>query len=380
MQVDSISALNCGPKRRILSDNEPVKEPIKQPEEPKQDGEKAQIYFGNKKSDKSAKNMRNGIMALCFLPVAGSVATSCSKEIDLGELAYAHAVLNDTVELNENDTIYHETDTIHDSIPVVVPGDTVRIRDTIYIDDRGVDTVYVDTGSYHHTTDTIVKWKENYVRPIPLDSLIHDLDIFGVDSTDVDYKDPDAKRNIIHWEADREWEYNTKEIADMNVLESSKKILVYDTEIKDYKGRHESFGKTVFRIPPALVKVQTANGAQRAMKGLFIEQYENNSDDKNASILDCKLVSRVFVQTQGDSLKVFVPDANGIYKEDGAIAKGYLGKNSVLLRNLIGEYDTDDHLVDMKVSVVDDETLKNLYVRKRDEQEAAAEAPKRRRF
>lgn len=219
----------------------------------------------------------------------------------------------------------------------------------------------------HCSRDTIVKWYYGFNRPIPLDSLYHNFHNWDIDGTDGDKDDPNAKRNITHYEGTREWEYNSKEIGDIRLTESSKNILVYDTEIKDYKGNHESYGKRVFRVPTSSFKVTTEDGdTLYSPKGFFVEEYENATGDKDASILDCSLKTRAFVTTNGDTLNVAKLKGTNEYVETGKVAKGYLGANSILLKNLIGMYPTDDHYSDFKVTAVDDETLRQQYVKDMD--------------
>ena len=149
----------------------------------------------------------------------------------------------------------------------------------------------------------------------------------------------------------------------MNILESSRNILVYDTEIKDYKGNHESYGKRIFRVPSGSFTITMKDGKTiHNPKGLFVEEYENETDEKNASIFDCKLKSRAFIQTNGDTLNVARRSGTSEYVERGSASKGYLGANSVLLRNLIGQYSTDDHYVDFKVDAINDKDLRLKYV------------------
>lgn len=219
----------------------------------------------------------------------------------------------------------------------------------------------------HCHPDTIREWYYGFNRPIPLDSLFNDLQNWDIDGTDGDKTNPKAKRNITHYEGTREWEYNTKEIGDIRLTESSKNILVYDVEIKDYKGNHESYGKRVFRIPTSPFEVTKADGTVlRSPKGFFVEEYDNPTGDKNSSILDCKLKSRAFVQTNGDTLNVAKLEDSNEYIEKGKVAKGYLGANSILLKNLIGQYPTDDHYSNFKTVAVDDETLRRQYVKDMD--------------
>jgi hypothetical protein len=67
-----------------------------------------------------------------------------------------------------------------------------------------------------------------------------------------------------------------------------------------------------------------------------------------------------------------------LYREDGRVSKGYLENNSVLLTDLIASdpdkkfgtdpaYSTEDHIVSCKVATVNDEELKLLYVRAKDD-------------
>ena len=229
---------------------------------------------------------------------------------------------------------------------------------------------YIDTLGCNHPADTIIKWWYAWERPMPLDSLNNNFDNWDIPGVDPAWRDSLARRNIIHYEGTREWEYGTREIGGINVLESSKKILVYDTEIKDYKGNHESYGKRVLRIPSANFTITTKDGVTlNSPKGLFVEEYENEFDEKGGSILDCKLKSRAFVTTNGDTLKVAKRRGTSDFLETGTVSKGYLGANSVLLRNLIGKYSTDDHYVDFSVEAVEDKRLRAMYVQAMDQKE-----------
>lgn len=271
---------------------------------------------------RNSNAMRNAVVALCFLPVAGGVVTSCDKE------AFAEAKVNVDANANAN-----------------------------------ANASIIDTTGYKHPGDTIIKWYYKYQKPIPLDSLFNNMQNWDIDGADGDKNDSTANRNIIHYEGAREWEYNTKEIGDMNILESSRNILVYDTEIKDYKGNHESYGKRIFRVPSGSFTITMKDGKTiHNPKGLFVEEYENETDEKNASIFDCKLKSRAFIQTNGDTLNVARRSGTSEYVERGSASKGYLGANSVLLRNLIGQYSTDDHYVDFKVDAINDKDLRLKYV------------------
>jgi hypothetical protein len=78
------------------------------------------------------------------------------------------------------------------------------------------------------------------------------------------------------------------------------------------------------------------------------------------------LKTRAFVSTAGDTLNVARRKGTNEFVETGKVAKGYLGANSVLLRNLIGEYSTDDHYIDFKVDAITDEELRAKYVYEKD--------------
>jgi hypothetical protein len=227
---------------------------------------------------------------------------------------------------------------------------------------------YIDTLGCNHPADTIIKWWYAWDRPMPLDTLNNNFDNWKIPGVDPAWKDSLSRRNIIHYEGTREWEYGSKEIGDINVLESSKKILVYDTEIQDYKGNHESYGKRVLRIPTGNFTITTKDGiTMHSPKGLFVEEYENEFGEKNGSILDCKLKTRAFVTTTGDTLNVAKRRGSSDFLETGKVAKGYLGANSILLRNLIGQYSTDDHYVDFTVEAVEDKRLRAMYVEAMDQ-------------
>lgn len=283
-------------------------------------------FVGEKKDNKVMKAARDLAIASMFLvPVASSTLTSCDDDYGYAR-AEAHAWAG----------IGH----------------------------------YVDSTHCSHPADTIIKWWYAWDRPQPLDSLNNNFDNWDIDGVDDNWRDSTSNRNIIHYEGTREWEYGTKEIGDINVLESSKKVLVYDTEVQDYKGNHESYGKRVLRIPSGNFTIKTANGVTlHSPKGLFVEEYENEFDEKNGSILDCKLKSRAFVQTDGDTLNVAKRKGTSEFVETGKVTKGYLGANSILLRNLIGEYSTDDHFVDFKAEAVEDNKLRAMYVYEMDKKE-----------
>jgi hypothetical protein len=70
-----------------------------------------------------------------------------------------------------------------------------------------------------------------------------------------------------------------------------------------------------------------------------------------------------------DTLNVAKRAGTSSFYETGKVAKGYLGANSVLLRNLIGQYSTDDHYVDFKVEAVEDKRLRAMYVQAMDRKE-----------
>lgn len=215
----------------------------------------------------------------------------------------------------------------------------------------------------HCSPDTVRMWYYGFNRPQPLDSLYNNFKNWDIDGTDGDRDNPKANRNVTHYEGTREWEYNSRETGDIRLTESSRNVLVYDTEVKDYKGNHESYGKRVFRLPTASFKVITKDGdTLTSPKGLFVEEYENPTDNPKASILDCNLKTRAFVTTNGDTLNVAKLKGTNEYVETGKVAKGYLGANTVLLKSLIGMYPTDDHYTDFKVTTVDDETLRQKYV------------------
>lgn len=323
MQVNSITNYNCKTPTRIFSNNLKSQEPVSNPTE-------QNVYFtGNDKN--GSKAMRNTILALCLLPTAGSmVMTSCDPD---PVFAYAESNAEANADANAEVTI--------------------------------------DTTCYNHPGDTIIKWYYKYERPLPLDTLMKNFQNWDIDSTTIDMNDSTAKRNIIHYEGVREWEYNSREIGDMNILESTPKTnLVYDTEIVDYKGDHISYGKRIFRIPTSSFTIETKDGRTlHSPKGIFVEEYESDSDEKGSSILDCTLKSRAFCQTNGDTLNVAKRRGSNEFVETGKVAKGYLGANSILLQNLIGQYPTDDHVVDFKIQAINDHELRLKYVKAMDELE-----------
>lgn len=220
----------------------------------------------------------------------------------------------------------------------------------------------------HCHPDTIIKWYYAFQKPIPLDSLYNNMNNWEIEGADEDKDDPNAKRNIVHYEGTREWEYGSKEIGDMRLDESSKNVLVYDTEIKDWQDNHQSYGKRILRIPTGTFYLTKKDGEVLTNpKGFFVEEYENPYDEKGSSVFDCNIKSRAFVTTQGDTLNVSLLNEGNHFTETGKVAKGYLGANSILLQNLIGKYETEDHLVDFKVDAITDEELRCKYVKELDD-------------
>lgn len=296
-----------------------------------------QVAFGTNepKGNDGSNAMRNLIYGLMMLGATAG-GTSALTSCDDGHAeAYAHA-------------------------EVIVKGDTTSTGNP------SLDTLICNCNC---KPDTIIKWYYAFQRPIPLDSLYNNMQNWGIDGTDGDKYDPNAKRNIVHYEGNREWEYGTKEVGDMNILEYSKNILVYDTEIKDWEDNHQSYGKRILRIPTGSFSVTKKNGeVLNNPKGFFVEEYENPFDEKGGSILDCNIKTRTFVTTLGDTLNVSTLDNGNQFVEKGKVAKGYLGPNTILLQNLIGKYETEDHYVDFKVEAINDEELRCRYVKEMDAQ------------
>ena len=398
MQISAIRNFNYG---QSLMAHKAVENP--QPEQkPVQDeGLTASLYFtGNKKGKGNV--MRNATMAgvgsLLLLTTVPSL-TSCDKDTySVTAIANdsASAIANANADANANanatvnihakgcccDTCRNGKDTVY----IHEPGDTQYIyvpqkdTDTVYIEvPKEIPTyIYVDTGSYHVTHVTITKWIDRWQKPIPLDTLDK-----WVKKFDIDGGTP-GRNNIVNYQAIREWEYGDRFVANANLLESSKNIMVYDREDLDWQGNHEGWGKDVYRIPTSNFKIQTYSGKTlNSPKGIFFETYVN-SWDQNTSIYDNNLVQRYFLQTNGDKVNVYSYDAKtGLYREDGEFSKGYLDKSSVgsniLLTDLIAsdpdikwtnnpDYSTEDHMVGVKVVTVNDEELQLMYVRAKDDE------------
>ena len=195
MQVNSISSFSlCQPRRMMNDTPNPQPTPVNQPEptpvakpEPETSEEKKSIYFGSKNDDghKSARGLRKAGMIIALTPaaLAALVSPGCTKD---EPSAYASATANSS----------------GCAVAIAKGG-----RDTVFIDRTKYDTVYVDTGSYHVSHDTIIQWKDNYVRPIPLDSLMKNLNSWDIDGTSgANIFDGKTRRNIIHYVGDREWE------------------------------------------------------------------------------------------------------------------------------------------------------------------------------
>ncbi|MBE7712402.1 MAG: hypothetical protein E7Z87_01510 [Cyanobacteria bacterium SIG26] len=261
--------------------------------------------------DKNAsKALRNTIIGCMLLPVAGGVVTGCDDYVD----AYAH---------------------------VEITGDSIP----------------------SHKKDSASIWRETFARPIPLDSIYNNFDnwAFG----DGDKNDPKSNRNIIHYEGTREWEYMTREVGDINLTDfpNNKNVLVYDTEIFDWKGNHESYGKQIIKIPQTSFTLTTKDGKTLySPKGFFVEHWENDLDEKGASLNNHTKISSAFCQTNGKVLNVAKLGEGNNYIQTGSVEQGYLGDNSILLNNLIGVNPTDDHYTGVDIKTVNDSTLREIYV------------------
>ena len=357
MQVYSVNSFSPS---RVMMANKAVEQPstqVPQPEVPAAEPVKS-VYFGNKEK---GNGLKAGAMAvlipISLLTGAGSMS-SCGDKEDC-EVVKVEATSSATANATATATAVVEGDGCHH-------GDCHKDSvDTVYI--TKYDTCYIDTGSYHTDTIEVEKWRDNYDKPIPLDTLTKHMYIFDVDDADTV-----NNKNIIHYEYTREWEYNNRAIANINILESAmnKNVLVHDVDVRDYLGNHSYYGKEVRRIPSSPVKLQNKNGSTvRTDKGIFLELYKNPNDQKNVSLFDSELQERYFLQTAGDSVKVYQFAGNNTYVEKGRVTKGYLGNNSILLKNCIGDYPTEDHLVDVVIKSVNDDMLKEMYVRARDDEE-----------
>ena len=286
-------------------------QPEQKPVEDK--GLTASIYFGHKKKSNAMRNATMAGLGSLMLLTATPMITSCDKDNAYAEAkATAEAIANASVNGS-------------DSTGGSGCGCCGK-RDTIY----KYDTIVVDTGSYHVTHDTIVKWIDDYHKPIPLDTLAKWDDEF-----DIETPDP-SRKNIVYYQGTRDWEYGENFKANVNLVESSKNVLVYDREDFDWEGNHTGWGKDVYRIPTTRFVIQTYNGKKlTSPKGIFYETYSNPWNEKS-SIHDNNLVQRYFFQTRGDSVDVYSYDPQtGLYREDGRFSKGYLEQNSILLTDQI---------------------------------------------
>lgn len=441
MQISAIRNFNYGQQ---LMAHKAVEQPQPEQKPVEDQGLTASIYFTGEKSKNSMRNKTMaGVGSLILLTAGVPSLSSCDKDqyfvtASASDTASATAIANAEANakacLNVHakgcccDGCKKGKDTVFVNVPgpiqyipgdtvtkyVYLPGDTVRDTlklpgDTVYLPGEVIEKpvpyevikevpvpyevvkevpvevpvyipqyVYVDTGSYHVDTVKIKEWVDRWQKPIPLDTLHKWTEKFDIPGTDP------SRKNIVNYQAIREWEYGDRFVANMNQLESSKNILVYDREDLDWQGNHKGWGKDVYRIPTSNFKIQTYDGkVMNSPKGIFYETYVSRSD-QNTSIYDNNLVSRYFFQTNGDKVKVYSEDpTTGLYREDGEFSKGYLDKSEVgsniLLSNLIAsdpeikwtnnpDYATEDHMVGVKVVTVNDEELKLMYVRAKDDE------------
>lgn len=372
MQISAIKNFSYGQSmmaHKAVENPQPEQKPVED------QGLTASIYFGQRKKSNAMRNATMAGLGSLFLLTATPSLQSCDRE-EAWSKSESSSYANAEASANASDTVYISTHGKGCGC-----GDCCGHRDTVYkyvVDHDTIhDTIVVDTGSYHVTHDTIYKWICDYTKPIPLDTLDKWHKKFDID-------DPDpSRRNIVYYQGTRDWEYGENFKANANLLESSKNILVYDREDFDWTGKHTGWGKDVYRIPTSKFTIQTYSGKKLASpKGIFFETYNNPWDEK-APIHDNNLVQRYFFQTRGDSVDVYSYDPQtGLYREDGRFSKGYLEKNSILLTDLIASdpeirwgtdpnYSTEDHITKAQVVKLNDEELKLLYIRQRDDEYAA---------
>ena len=315
MQVNSITGYNFGKSMMFSRAAEPAPAPQQpqQPQQPEQEPAKS-IYFTGKK-DNSGRSLRNATMAV-LLPLsmltAGTALSSCDKDAEAW--AYAYAEGNANAEASDS------------------------------------------CGCGHR------KPSDDFNRPLPLDTLAKHMYIWNIDN----FNDTtaNAKRNIIHYHYARPWEYNNEVDANMNIKESKqdKQLLVHDTEVKDYKGNHLYYGKEVREVPKNPITLETYSGKKIKTNALMtLESRRCDGDVKGASLRNTSLDYKLALMTVGDTVLVFRQGKDGVYKEDGKMAKGYLDDNTILLQDLIGEYATDDHLTDWRLTAITDNELKNRF-------------------
>ncbi|MBP3820523.1 hypothetical protein J6G99_02635 [bacterium] len=345
MQINSITSYSVKPSANLMANR--IEQEPQAPQTPNEEQKQtASLYFTGDGKKNAGSAMRYIMIPIAVMGLAGGI-TSCDKDdsstysnVELyGEITGS---LRDSVSQKDTINYYHD-------ITYITKYDTITIPDTIKL-----------------PPDTIYKVKDDYVRPEPLDSFMNNMKHWDIDKS-VDPKDPSSKRNITHFEATRQWEYNSRIIGDADAYNSRRTRLVYDTELLDYTDKHVSYGKMVLRQPPENINVRNADGSRvRNPKGLYLEIYSNPTNKPLADLIDCDLKRRYFVQTVGDKLKVYTPDENGIFIEDGNAEEGYIGDDTILLRNLIGRYDNNSHLSDVVINAVSDESWKNLYVIQKD--------------
>ena len=354
MQVYSINSFSCCPPRKLMNNEPapapnptpapsptPAPNPAPTPQKPEEG--KASIYFGS--SDNGNKPMRWLLVPATLLSLSPFVA-GC----DDGD-SYSHT------ETSYSDTAYFNTS----------HSDTAYFHCGCGHNGCGHDSIPGDTTH----TDTTHK-PDPFVRSIPLDTIMKDILPWGIDGTaGASIFDGKTRRNIMHYEMTHNWEYNQREIGDFDQKESCKYRTIYNTEMKDYKGNHLYWGKRVFSIPSIYdnIIVEREDGSVMSHpSGFYHEIYR--AAGPNTSINDkrgLQLVRRDFCQTNSANqiVKVYTettPGASGYFVEDGDVQKGYLPGSSILLNNITGDEDpVQDHLIDVEVEAVDDETYEQRW-------------------
>ena len=342
MQVNSITGYNFGKSMKFSRAEEPAPAPQQPQPQPEQEPAKS-IYFTGEK-DNSGKAMRKATMAV-LLPLsmltANTALTSCEKEY--GAYAYTEGYVNAEAETIDSCGCGHKhghgqcpnDSTSHDSIP----GDTTPTPE-----------------------DTIPsKPEDDFVRSLPLDTLAKHMLIWSI----YNFNDTTAngKRNIVHYHYARPWEYNNQVDAYMNFKESSldKNILVHDTKVTDYKGNLLYYGKEVREVPKNDVTLVKYDGKTiKTNKLMTLEFRRCDGDVKGAPRENTSLDEKLALITNMKDKTVDVYRLNkkdGKYYQDGEFAKGYLDDNSILAQDIIGEYNTDEHITDWKLLGITDKEL-----------------------
>ena len=304
MQVNAIqscSNLNFGRKTK----NKPITQPVKQ----------------------SNKIYKVPIYAtMIMLPI---VNTGCEIR------AHAHAESNAKYSLSDTTVTPKDTTIVPRDTIIIPPADTIIHNDTIIKNDTIVkhDTIYIppEFEFPQQIEDSLNIWRGGYLRT-------------KVDGDDNNLKD----KALLRLSGQRDWDYDKKESATLNLKKSDANEARYDHTIIDPTTQIKTLNNDIriTLVKPGDLTVVTKSGKiTDQVSGLLF------NEDGVKHFLHSNGKDKIFVydkQTSGEN--------NGLYVFRGTLEPGFLYKSesgeNVMLNEILAP-DTQDHFTHIKGKVVD---------------------------